>query len=561
MTTTLRMLTVILIGLGWMTSQALAQGEKLAAQVADDFSPLKATVVKAVEGGYLIDLDASHGVAGGDLFAVTDGGESVIHPVTGKVLGVYAAPRGYVQVSLVLSGLSQVRPLVDVSVAVGDALQRFTAVPALFRDETGTGEMLYLQLKEQLPHLQWRGYEGVSNASPTTVEDGKPLLIFRYQADLLEVRDGQGQLLRRYPLVEKKEESAPAALAEPEVMATPSLTAVTPVITRAETGAPAVWKGPFQTGTPVGIEVADLDGDGRLETVMAYGDRLEIGRLLQRNYETLARVDLPASLAALAVDGLDLDGDGRAELYVSAVQGGRLASVVVAWEQVAYAVVEKELPWFFRKDDDSQGHVRLLGQRKNPSSKEFDGPLVRLARVGGSLIEAETLAAPEGAELLALKPFSFEGQSLYAELADSGQLRVLRAKGERLWWSDRSYGGSETSLEYPSRQRGAVNESRYLKPRLLAGPDSTLLVPANHGGGILEKIRRFKSFEVKALRWNGMDMAEVWSTPEERGYLADFRLADADNDGQVELVMAVGGSGDLGVFGKRQSRIVLYELP
>ena len=559
MTTTLRMLAVILIGLGWLASQAFAQPENLAAQVAEDFSPLTATVVKAVDGGYLIDLDDSHGVVSGDLFAVTDGGESVVHPVTGKVLGVYAAPRGYVQVSLVLSGLSQVRPLAAVQTAVGDALQRFTAVPARFLDETGTGEALYLELKAQLPHLQWRGYEGVENASLSTTDEEKPLLLFRCQANLLEVRDGQGQILRRYPLLEENEESVPAVLpatAAPAAVAPPG-----PVITRAEAPAAAVWKGPFQPGTPVGIEVADLDGDGRLETVMAYGDRLEISRLRQGNTEALGRVDLPPGLAALAVDGLDLDEDGRAELYVSAAQGGRLASVVVAWEQASYVVVEKELPWFFRKDDDGQGHVRLLGQRKTPSSQDFDGPLVRLARVGGSLIEAESLTAPEGAELLALKPFAFRGEMLYAELADSGQLRVQRVGGERLWWSEESYGGSETSMEYPSRQRGQISEIRYLKPRLLTGPDGTLLVPVNHGGGILEKVRRFKSFEIKALRWNGMDMTPEWGTQEEKGYLADFRLADADNDGQAELVMAVGVSGDLGVFGKRQSRIVLYELP
>ncbi|BCA81107.1 VCBS repeat-containing protein [Desulfuromonas sp. AOP6] len=555
MTSFWRMVTLIVAALGWMASPSPVLAENLAAQVADDFSPLAATVVKVVDDGYLIDLDDSHGVAGGDLFAVTGGGESVLHPVTGKVLGVYAAPRGYVQVSLVLSGLSQVRPLGAAQAAVGDSLQRFTAVPALFRDATGTGEVLYLQIKEQLPHLQWRGYEVVEQARAATANDGEPLLLFHHLGDTLEVRDGQGQLLRRYARIEGRDEEAAAP---PVAAASPASSAV---ITLAETPAAAVWKGPFQAGTPVGIEVADLDGDGSLEMVVAYGDHLEISRLRQGHYEAVARVELPSGLATLAVDGFDLNGDGRAELYVSAVQGGRLASVVVAWEQAAYAVVEKELPWFFRKDDDGRGHVRLLGQRKTPSSKEFDGPLVRLARAGSSLIEAEHLTAPAGAELLALRPFSFRGETLYAELADSGQLRVLRAGGERLWWSERSYGGSETSMEYPSRQRGAVNESRYLKPRLLAGPDGSLLVPANHGGGILEKIRRFKSFEVKALRWNGMDMAEVWGTQEEQGYLADFRLADADNDGQVELVMAVGGSGDLGVFGKRQSRIVLYELP
>jgi hypothetical protein len=53
---------------------------------------------------------------------------------------------------------------------------------------------------------------------------------------------------------------------------------------------------------------------------------------------------------------------------------------------------------------------------------------------------------------------------------------------------------------------------------------------------------------------------EAWTTKPQFGYLADFRLADADNDGQKEVVMAVGFSGKLKFLSQRRSTLVVYEL-
>ena len=59
--------------------------------------------------------------------------------------------------------------------------------------------------------------------------------------------------------------------------------------------------------------------------------------------------------------------------------------------------------------------------------------------------------------------------------------------------------------------------------------------------------------------WNGFTLNEIWRTATQPGYLGDFALADADNDGSPELVMAVKFN-HAGLTTDARSSIVIYEL-
>ena len=62
-----------------------------------------------------------------------------------------------------------------------------------------------------------------------------------------------------------------------------------------------------------------------------------------------------------------------------------------------------------------------------------------------------------------------------------------------------------------------------------------------------------------ALTWNGHAMDESWRTASQQGYLGDFVVADADNDGANDLVMAVKFKHE-GYLNKARSSIVIYAL-
>ena len=83
----------------------------------------------------------------------------------------------------------------------------------------------------------------------------------------------------------------------------------------------------------------------------------------------------------------------------------------------------------------------------------------------------------------------------------------------------------------------------------------------DHGDGqrLMQQYRKFKKSRLVSMSWNGFALTENWSTANQQGYLSDFSLADADNDGVIEQTMAVKFR-HRGVFNKARSSIVMYDM-
>jgi len=203
--------------------------------ISKDFNPLSGYVIMPVQGEFLIDLDASRGVAVGDLFSVVKPGEKIIHPVTKEVLGSLDEVKGLLQVTRIKSGYSYARPIGETKgVAKGDPVRRYENVSAALWDYTGQGEALFAELKTSLPALEWQEY-AVAQAQrppvPAAPAKGGPQLLFILRHDGLEVRDGFGfQAIRAYPLPSTAASgpavspSAPAVTPAPVPVPTPTST-------------------------------------------------------------------------------------------------------------------------------------------------------------------------------------------------------------------------------------------------------------------------------------------------------------------------------------------------
>jgi len=161
-------------------------------KVEEDFAPATGVVVMPTESDeYIVDLDASNGVAVGDLLAVVEEGEPIVHPVTKKVIGTLDKTLAVLQVTQVKTGYSYAEVLEAEDSAIIDAgtkLERFSNLSAIFRDETGSFEAMYADLRRALPQLEWQ--ESMS----ATIAD----LFFTVTPNGLEVRDSEGTLIRSY---------------------------------------------------------------------------------------------------------------------------------------------------------------------------------------------------------------------------------------------------------------------------------------------------------------------------------------------------------------------------
>jgi hypothetical protein len=148
---------------------------------------------------------------------------------------------------------------------------------------------------------------------------------------------------------------------------------------------------------------------------------------------------------------------------------------------------------------------------------------------------------------------------LYAHISTSDYLSVTTPNGTTLWEAGDRFGGTEVFFYNDENTNRELVQPIYIQQRLLNLPSGELLVAQNDGVRIFQRFRDFTKSRVIAMQWDGFDLSEKWRTSEQGGYLADFTLADADNDGQNELVMAIKYS-QKNLIQKGRSTVVIYEL-
>ena len=526
--------TLLLLLLFPVVAIATPLPEKLSA----DFAPLEGVIVLATPGQVLIDRDGSSGVAVGDLFAVVTPGAPILHPTSGAVLGNSHSISGWLRVAGVRSGYSEATLLAEsAAVSAGAKISRFADAEALLIDATGSAADLYPQLQSALPQLRWLGY--FTSAPVLSAQTQAPRLLFTVAGNTLEVREERSGLLRRYPVVI----AAPVAAAA--------------VVTSAPTA--SYWNGPLQNGIARGLEIADLDGDGRVETITATHHGLEIGRFTGKEYQKLAEIDLGVSRNLLAIDAFDSDNDGQMELWVTANRETDLDSLVLLWDgKKSITKAADHLKWWLRVHNLPGSGRILLAQAMG--NDDFSGEILHIALLNGK-IKTAPAALPASFALYGLARLNTADNPLSVQLNAYDNLVVRAENGEVLQELDEIYGGSEAYIPRLDPLRNNNDQEIrhvYPAPRFEVVSSNTLLAPVNIGSRTFKRQRLFKESRLDLLQWDGAQLRPLISGRLEKGYLVDYRYADIDNDGVKELASLLITARP-GLTGKGRYLIVVNE--
>ncbi|PLX93116.1 MAG: hypothetical protein C0619_04735 [Desulfuromonas sp.] len=543
--------------------------------MADDFSPLDGYVIMPVDQEYLVDLDASKGLREGDILTLVEQGEKVIHPVTKEILGSLDRAKGFLQVTRLKAGYAYARLLsADIVPQKGDPIRRYEQVPAQI---TGLQSPLDTELKATLPHLEWLD----------EVTSETPQLVFGLVGKRLVVKDSAGMVLKSYPFlgeepalisppVETHVASAPVAASAPSIapaagpVGIPTAGIVpadgsaqksqTPAIIQQAKQESGLWMGPNLRGNQVGFSVGDFDGDGRQETAIATEDYLLINELVQGVLTQEAKVEFAKGTSLLSVDTIDLDGNGLPELYLSAASGNKLSSQVVEFSNGSYKNTISGMPWFFRVGELPGEGRTLLAQPVAEGEDPYSENMFRVLRSGNELTEGQSVPLAKEVNVFSFLPLAdAEGQQLYAYLTKGDYLKVITATGDDLWESSEYFGGSKVSFYATDPDGQELVTPVYVQQRLLKTTNGDIISAQNEGNRTLQRFRTYQKSRIVALGWNGFAMQERWRTADQEGYLADFALADADNDGQVELVTLMQYQRK-NLIRKGRSTVVIYEL-
>jgi hypothetical protein len=81
-------------------------------------------------------------------------------------------------------------------------------------------------------------------------------------------------------------------------------------------------------------------------------------------------------------------------------------------------------------------------------------------------------------------------------------------------------------------------------------------------GRLFHRVRSFEKGEIQNLIWEEGALETNWKTREIKGYISDFQVKDADNDGEEELVVAViPPTEETGALSKQtRSHILFFKL-
>lgn len=505
--------------------------------VVEALRPVDGVVIKVAGAEYLLDIGSSDGLREGDLVAVLAPAEELAHPTSGAVVGRIERARALLRVVRTQPEFCWARllpPTADVKPT--EAVRRFAEVPALFVDRRGDGHPLLTELQQALPHLAWRPWGETAPAGPG--------VLFLLDGTTLSLRDDRGALLGTWPV--------------PAASAVPAAAVVPPAPVPAAAAAPPLLPLPVKfQGKASGVAIADSDGDGAAEVAVALETHIEIGRVAKQSWQPVARIDLPGMLRILTLDSADLDGDGRAELLVTAVRGSQLAAQVWGWDGSRYRQLAGDLPWYWRALDWPESAAVVVGQSGDDFTRGgYGGKPFRVSWQHGRPVPGEAIDAFAAPTLHGSQPFRDGTTTLWARLDSDDRLLVAATDGTVLWRSSVPYGGGESFVEWPPKRARDELRRVFVRSRL-ALADGLLLVPQNQGSRLLGNQRKAELSRLVALRWNGLELEEVWSTPPRDGYLADFAGADLDGDGRQEFLLA--GTLASGPFGGTQSALFLWQ--
>ncbi len=328
------------------------------------------------------------------------------------------------------------------------------------------------------------------------------------------------------------------------------------------------WKSRSIKQRITSIAIGDIDGDGKNETVFTTEHTVEAYRYDNQRFIKISTLADRKLDHLIGVDVADINGNGVAEIYVSALDPYRkyVRSFVLEFSGKSYAEIVKDTDWYLRVVDMPQRGKVLIGQKQGLESP-FDKPIFELVWQNSGYESADRVLGPKRANVMGLSlGHAMDDGSESAVVYDKlDKLRVYDSSGKQIWKDGEKSGGTPHYFELPDDGAKDMKNYAYYPMRILIkdinkdGKNDVITV-RNHRLSEIISYRSFTYGEIEVRNWDGIGLAVLWKTRKLSGYFSDFAVGDFDNDGQDELVAALVLKTGSVVTTKPKSVLIAYEL-
>ncbi len=332
---------------------------------------------------------------------------------------------------------------------------------------------------------------------------------------------------------------------------------------------------------------ADFEGDGRLEYAFLDNIRLHIYRLdgtewrevwseaVPRDYSTvsLERKDLTyvedpsVGIQYINLDAADINGDGKPELFVTAMIRGKVFSYAVHFQDGAFKRIA-DIPGFLHVITYPGKGTILIGQDYDPVTF-FAGKPKQYTWSGGKYVAGDELPVPKGMGLYGIAFADFGEKDQFLVSFDDENHLIVYSQNSPLWKSEEKFIVAPRYVQKPptgveaSLSKSAALSDKSLR-QILPGRIMVLdinedardeiLLPKNASESILSSS---KSSDLRGLRWTGARLDQVWSAKDIPGPVIDFQMIQSVKGGaQILALVKVKG----GIFSKDHQQVMTFSL-
>ncbi|MFQ5674141.1 MAG: FG-GAP repeat domain-containing protein [Nitrospinales bacterium] len=572
--------------------------DRLVGQVENLFPFTEGYVVSVREGELILDLKRGQPVKPGDRLKLIRFGKELIHPVTGKKLGRMETDLGEVEILEVRKDFSRAMtadPSIDVHAGDGvrspfKKLSLLLAPVEVGAAKTPGSDRLQLDLEKKFnrrPRFEVPSFDlGLwmleSGLRPRDLLNPKNLqrLRGRVKVDYLlfaALRPLKGKTVLKYRLVSARDGSV---VKQAQILSgqSPARTAVAGK-NRSQTVQSDFSAGndkvnfvgkqtfPFEI---VDFDVGDINGDGSDEFAIIDSHRVLIYKYLDGKFKFIAQARVNrGEHRFISVDVADINGNGKAEIFVTSKYLDGLGSFVIEAGHRGFKKLWDKVDRYFHVIHPFNAKPRLLSQRA-----EYDGPFRRGIKTvlyrNKKYVEGPELKTPPVSGMkfilygLTQTDINFDKDVETIILDNDYHLRVYSADGVLLVKSDEYYGHDPRLIDVGVKDFDLTPQGKpvHYRGRLLLernGNRRFILVPRNYrlGGALLAGMVVVNNSSLVILGINEEGFAKVYETKRQKGYIAAYQIVDDPKAGSRKIHVAVVQPG--GLLGKGASTIFTYD--
>lgn len=483
------------------------------------FKPLKGKVV-SVDGNLITsDLGVPSGIKKGMRFTIFREGTPFLHPVTKEPMGRVETPGGKAEVKNVGSDGSTME-IIKGNAKEGDILRvsEMKAKVLFYQDRNvdwNLADAYYQALKES-------GRLELLDTSLDSADDAQIIAeakkLNAEAALILTAKEAEKEVLLRQRIVWAEDG---AGFADREVRV--DMTVVKELKSARNMLAPLASAGdvllffdlPFSANL---IASGDLDGDGSKELIVGSGRELRVyslGGSLIPLYEHKG----PGGDDYLWIDAMDVNGDGKDEIIVTAIRGRQVDTT----GDTMNAVIKDEgkvLSYVYeRKGADLsllwKGNVFLrvlpplgLIAQHYGEAEGFEGPVFKMNYAAGSFTKGDVVKLPPGVDIY---DFAYidgpDGERYTLAYDNSGFLNLYNSDGLRVWQSREGYQGFRNSFRRSGPTVMVDRGEWSVKDRLFVRSRESFVVKRIPLASMARGLG-YKGSQIKTVWWTGLSMEE-----------------------------------------------------